>query len=176
MRLLVFVKLILVGLLWANAAKAQTDTLPTQNDSIQPFVEVMPEFPGGMNAMITYLSKTIVYPKFERFNGITGKVILTFIVEKDGSISTIEVIKPATDGLNQESIRVLKGMPHWKPGYSNGEPVRVKMTLPIKFDLEDPKPLTPKQKRRNDIILTVLGTAVGITSSLLLGQWVKSWF
>lgn len=104
-----------------------------KQDDIVTFAEQMPEFNGDL---YTYLSKNIIYPASARELGLSGKVIAAFVVEKDGSISNIEVIRKAGNDFDAEAIRVIKSMPAWKPGKQNGKPVRVKFTLPITFALK----------------------------------------
>lgn len=93
----------------------------------------MPSFPGGEEAMMKYIQKEINYPPLARENGIQGRAVVMFIVEKDGSISNIEVVKPLGWGIDEEAIRMVKSMPNWIPGENNFRPARVKIALPIKF-------------------------------------------
>ena len=99
-------------------------------------VEVMPEYPGGSEALSKYLSESIKYPEEAEGKGIEGKVILTFIVEKDGSISEIEVVNPVNPLLDNEAVRVVKSMQGWIPGKQNGKTARVKYTIPVTFKLQ----------------------------------------
>lgn len=99
-------------------------------------VEQMPDFPGGMSALMQYLSKHIKYPVIAEENGIQGRVIVTFVVEKNGSITDVQVIKSVDPSLDKEAVRVVKSMPHWIPGKQNGSAVRVKYTLPVTFRLQ----------------------------------------
>ena len=99
-------------------------------------VEVMPEYPGGSEALSKYLSENIKYPEEAEEKGIEGKVILTFIVEKDGSVSEIEVANPVNPLLDNEAVRVVKSMQGWIPGKQNGKTVRVKYTIPVTFKLQ----------------------------------------
>ena len=99
-------------------------------------VEQMPDFPGGMSALMQYLSKHIKYPIIAEENGIQGRVIVTFVVEKNGSITDVQVIKSVDPSLDKEAVRVVKSMPHWIPGKQNGSAVRVKYTLPVTFRLQ----------------------------------------
>ena len=99
-------------------------------------VEVMPEYPGGQDALLNYLSQNIKYPKEAAEKGIEGKVQLSFVVEKDGSISEVEVVKPVDPLLDNEAVRVIKSMHGWIPGRQNDETVRVKYTVPVTFRLE----------------------------------------
>ncbi len=105
------------------------DDLPTY------FPEEKPSFPGGNNAMMIFLSKNIVYPKLANEVNITGKVYIEFTVEKDGSISNLIVLKGIGGGCEEEALRVIRMMPKWNCGKQNGIPVRVRLTLPIKFSL-----------------------------------------
>lgn len=102
-----------------------------------PYVEVVPEFTGGMPAWTTYLQETIAYPKIAREKNIQGKVQLSFIVETDGSLSEIKVLKGIGGGCDEEAVRVLKNSPQWKPGIQNGKLVRVLYTMLIIFKLND---------------------------------------
>jgi len=95
-------------------------------------VEQMPTFPGGDEALMKYLSK-IPYPEIALENGIQGRVMCSFVVNKDGSIVDVEVIKPVDNSLDKAAINHLKAMPKWNPGKQRGKPVRVKYTLPVTF-------------------------------------------
>lgn len=102
---------------------------------IEPLIKV-PEFPGGQNGLAKYLNETVKYPTIAKENRIQGKVICQFVVNKDGSISDIEVVKSSGEiSLDKEAVRVIKGMPKWKPGTMYGKPVRVKYTAPVNFKL-----------------------------------------
>ncbi len=108
---------------------------PEPDDVPFQIVEDMPEFPGGQEALLKYLSSHIKYPSICRENNIQGRVVLQFIVNKDGSIVDVEVIKPVHPQLDKEAVRVVEGMPKWKAGSQRGKPVRVKYTLPVNFRL-----------------------------------------
>ena len=99
-------------------------------------VEQMPSFPGGEAALMQYLSKNIKYPPFAEENNIQGRVICTFVVERDGSVSDIRIARSVDPSLDKEAIRVVSGMPKWIPGRQNGQSVRVKYTLPVTFRLQ----------------------------------------
>ena len=99
-------------------------------------VEQMPEFPGGMQALMAYLSKNIKYPSVAQDNGIQGRVLVSFVVNKDGSIVDPEVIKSVDAALDKEAMRVIKAMPKWNPGKQRGKTVRVKYTVPVLFRLQ----------------------------------------
>jgi len=111
----------------------QKDT--TVDKKIFTSVEQVPEFPGGMQAFGSFLSKNIKYPEFMRKNAIEGKVITSFIVEKDGSLTDIKIVRAIGNGADEEALRVLKMSPKWTPGIQNGKPVRVSYTVPISFAL-----------------------------------------
>jgi protein TonB len=100
-------------------------------------VEKMPEFPGGQQALFKYLSENVKYPVIAQENGIQGRVICQFVVNKDGAIVDVEVVRSGGDpSLDKEAIRVIKSMPKWKPGQQRGKPVRVKYTVPVNFKLQ----------------------------------------
>ena len=106
-----------------------------EQDNYFVVVENQPEFPGGESALMKYLNKNIRYPAFAQENGIQGRVTVSFIVERDGSIASIEVMRSPAEELSKESIRVVQSMPKWKPGRQRGKAVRVKYVLPITFRL-----------------------------------------
>ena len=99
-------------------------------------VEQMPSFPGGMGALMQYLSSHIKYPVVAEENGIQGRVICTFIVERDGSITDTRVAHSVDPSLDKEAVRVINSMPRWIPGKQNGTACRVKFTLPVTFKLQ----------------------------------------
>lgn len=99
-------------------------------------VEEMPEFPGGMNELLKYLAKSIKYPVIAQENGIQGRVICAFVVNRDGSIVDAEVLRGVDPSLDKEALRVINAMPKWKPGKQRGKPVRVKYTVPVTFRLQ----------------------------------------
>ena len=99
-------------------------------------VEQMPSFPGGMGALMQYLSSHIKYPVVAEENGIQGRVICTFIVERDGSITDTRVARSVDPSLDKEAVRVINSMPRWIPGKQNGSACRVKFTLPVTFKLQ----------------------------------------
>ncbi|MBF1558677.1 MAG: energy transducer TonB [Prevotella salivae] len=113
-----------------------TSTAQTKkNDMVFDVVEVMPQFPGGQIAMLQYLMKNIKYPEQAMKEGIQGRVAVSFIVEKDGSISNVRPVLSVHPLLNKEAVRVVKSMPKWSPGKHNGKPVRVRFNLPVMFKL-----------------------------------------
>jgi protein TonB len=100
------------------------------------YVEQMPTFPDGTDAMYKYIYEKIKYPAIARENGISGQVIVQFVVSKDGDIKNAKVVRGIGGGCNEEALRVVNGMPRWNPGKHNGRAVPVTFTLPIKFVLQ----------------------------------------
>lgn len=109
---------------------------PAEENKIHEIVEQMPSFPGGMGALMSWLSQNIKYPVIAAENGVQGRVIVQFVVEKDGSITDVKVAKSVDPSLDKEAARVVKSMPHWIPGKQNGSAVRVKYTVPVTFKLQ----------------------------------------
>ena len=99
-------------------------------------VEQMPEFPGGQAALLKWIGDNIKYPAIAEENGIQGRVVCTFVVERDGSVTDVQVARSIDPSLDKEAIRVLKKMPKWIPGKQNGSAVRVKYTVPVTFRLQ----------------------------------------
>ena len=113
------------------------------NDSIYQIVEVMPEFPGGTEKFMEYLSGNIKYPEEAKEKGISGRVFIQFVVEKDGSVSNVKVAKGIGKECDDEAVRVVKAMPKWKPGLMKGKPVRVNYMLPVNFKLDEGEAYKP---------------------------------
>ena len=111
--------------------------LQAQDNTVYETAEHMPEFPGGDAALMQYLSQNIVYPVDAEEAGIEGRVVVSFVVEKNGTISSPTVVKSVAPSLDQEAVRVVSGMPRWKQGLMGIHPVRVKYTIPITFRLTD---------------------------------------
>ena len=108
-----------------------------EEDVVFHVSEENPEFPGGVRAMSKFISENLVYPRISRENGSQGRVSLRFIVDKDGSVTNVEVIKSSGDVyLDREAVRVVKSMPKWKPGRQAGKAVKVWFTLPVNFRLQ----------------------------------------
>lgn len=113
----------------ATAKNGATDS------TIYTFVEIMPEFPGGEENLRKYLKQLIRYPDEARKNGIEGKVYITFMVEANGHISNVKVLRGIKGGCDEEAVRVIKEMPPWQPGKNKGRPVRVQYSMPVIFQL-----------------------------------------
>ena len=107
------------------------------NSKVYDVVEEMPQFPGGPSALFEYIDQNIKYPVVAEENGVQGRVIVTFVVERDGSISDVKVVKSVDPSLDKEAQRIVRSMPHWIPGRQNGSPVRVKYTVPVTFKLQE---------------------------------------
>ena len=99
-------------------------------------VEEMPKFPGGDAELLKFISKSIRYPVIAQENGIQGRVICSFVVNRDGSIVDAQVLRGVDPSLDKEALRVINSMPKWSPGKQRGKPVRVKYTVPITFRLQ----------------------------------------
>ena len=107
------------------------------NDTVLSICEVMPEFPGGVEKFMEFLSGNIKYPETAKDKNISGRVFIQFVIEKDGSVTNVKVMKGIGGGCDEEAVRVVKSMPKWKPGMQDGKPVRVSYNLPIVFKLDD---------------------------------------
>lgn len=125
-----------------DPSAAMPDEMPTEDQKIvgeegQVFlmVEQMPEFKGGEVQMMTYIYDNIKYPQMARESGVQGTVFVKFVVEKDGSVSNVEILRGIGAGCDEEAVRVIKNMPKWNPGKQNGLAVRVYFNIPIKFKL-----------------------------------------
>ncbi|GAC1302436.1 MAG: hypothetical protein NVSMB24_07040 [Mucilaginibacter sp.] len=137
---------------WAvNANASQVDTtiyhssllpgeinIPVVN-APDPFFEPWPQYPGGTSSLYQYFTAHFKYPSTARKHNIQGRVLLSFIVEKDGSITNARVERGVTDELDNEALRLVNRSPKWKPGILNGKPVRVQRTLPVNFVLASNK-------------------------------------
>ena len=120
----------------AKEVIAQPEPPKEEETKVFDVVEVMPSFPGGQGALFEWLSKNIKYPVVAEENGVQGRVIVTFVVERNGSITDVQVVKSVDPSRDKEAVRVVKAMPHWIPGKQNGSAVRVKFTVPVTFRLQ----------------------------------------
>ena len=111
------------------------DSTTSDNEKVYQVVGQQPNFPGGKEELFKYLAYNMIYPADAAKNKIEGRVLVTFVVEHDGSISNVNVANSVYPSLDKESIRVVSGMPKWIPGKANGKTVRVKYTIPITFRL-----------------------------------------
>ena len=119
-----------------TTASAQKTVVSQKNEKVFDVVEQMPEYPGGMQALFEFLKENIKYPEDAQKQKVEGRVLAKFVVETDGSISNIEVVKHAFPSLDAEAVRVIQAMPKWSPGKQKGQAVRVKYVVPINFNLK----------------------------------------
>lgn len=127
-----------------NANKAQEEFTKVEveqeeeveEEEIILVVEEDAEFPGGLEALSKYLAENIKYPQLAKENNITGRVFVSFVVEKNGSVGNIKILRDIGGGCGAEAVRVVKAMPKWKPGKQRGKPVRSQFNLPVNFDLQ----------------------------------------
>lgn len=122
---------------------------PVQGD-VFDVVEEMPQYPGGAEALLEFLNNNVQYPEEAEKAGIQGRVIATFVVEKDGSVSNAKVVKSVDPLLDAEALRVISAMPKWKPGKQNGQVVRVKYTVPLSFHFDGVKEIEEDHICRED--------------------------
>ena len=123
----------MMAVLCLMTANAQKTVVSQSKQNVYDVVEQMPEFPGGMPAMIEFLQTNLNYPKDAKKQNVGGRVLVMFVVEADGSISNVRVAKKIFPSLDAEALRVVKAMPKWNPGKEKGKPVRVNFSLPIVF-------------------------------------------
>jgi len=131
----------------ADITIVENDTTHKKDGPVFTSVEQVPEFPGGVDAFMKYLAQSIRYPQTAREQKVQGRVIISFIVEKDGSLSDIHAARGVSTEIDAEAIRVISASPSWKPGIQNGHPVRVAYSVPISFTLEDSEQSKPVGKK-----------------------------
>ena len=134
--------------------EVEAEEQPVEENPVEPVpesknvyesVEQMPEFPGGMEEMMKFLQQNIQYPASAAKNKVEGRVVLQFVVEKDGQIGEVKVARSVDPELDAEALRVVKSMPNFIPGRQDGKPVAVWYTIPISFKLQGkPQPQDPK--------------------------------
>lgn len=115
--------------------KKKEEEKDSNSDDVLNFADVMPKFPNGDAALVSFIARSIRYPQEALEQGKSGRVVCMFVVNEDGSISDIEIIRGVSDALNKEAIRVIKAMPRWEPGMQDGKKVKVKYSIPITFRL-----------------------------------------
>ena len=115
-------------------------------DTVYQIVEKMPQYRGGEEAMMKYVADNIKYPQEAKDKNISGRVFVSFVIEKDGSVNEVKVVRGIGGGCDEEAARVIKGMPKWEPGMQKGKPVRVNYMMPINFKLSDTQPKQPVKK------------------------------
>jgi protein TonB len=109
---------------------------PEVENKVFDVVEQMPSFPGGQSALMQYLQSNVKYPVVAQENGVQGRVVVSFVVERDGSITDVQVVRSVDPSLDREAQRVVRSMPKWIPGKQNGQAVRVKYNVPVSFRLQ----------------------------------------
>ena len=112
-------------------------------------IEQQPYFPGGQQALLDFLRENTKYPEQAKKDSIEGRVVLSFVVETDGSITEPKVVRSVHPLLDEEALRVAKLMPKWEPGYQNGIPVRVKYNIPVTFKMGEPSSLPTNNSKDN---------------------------
>lgn len=122
-----------VALFCGTSAMAQTDEV---DDAVFVVVEKSPEFPSGDDSLYAFIGRNIKYPEAAKKNKIEGRVFVTFVIEKDGQVSSAKILRDIGGGCGEEALRVVNSMPKWKPGTQRGNPVRVQFNLPIMFQLQ----------------------------------------
>lgn len=134
-RILFFVMVLMVNMVSVGQdVRKDKDARTEQDGAIFTIVEQMPEFPGGMEALYQFLAANIKYPGTKDVC-VVGKVIVSFVIEKDGTVSDAKVVRKLHPAFDEEALRVVKLMPKWEPGRQDGKPVRVQFNLPINFSL-----------------------------------------
>ena len=118
-----------------NQPEFTNEEIETEDNTIYDYVQVFPEFPGGEVALYAFLAKNLKYPKLAKEIGMVGKVLVQFIVWKDGTIRDIKILRGLGSGCDEEVIRVINKMPRWKPGMQGGKKVNVMFRMPISFKL-----------------------------------------
>ncbi len=116
--------------------KAQTHKDTTADDKVYKVCEQMPTYEGGDAALMKYIGENLKYPEEAKERGLQGRVVVSFIIEKDGSLTDVKVLRSVDRALDAEALRVVKGMPKWIPGRQNGQCVRVRYLLPIYICLQ----------------------------------------
>ena len=103
------------------------------DNEVYSMVDERAQFPGGQNEMLKYLQENLQYPEAAKANNVHGRVFVKFIVERDGSLSDIQIFRGLGSGCDEEAIRLIQSMPKWKPGKNKGKEVRTSMTVPVNF-------------------------------------------
>lgn len=135
MRYLVAVPLIAAIGLVSACTETPADAVQNEVEQVLEQAEVMPEYPGGMQALMTYVGTAIEYPPTAKEEGAEGKVFVQFVIDTKGKVTQVEVIKSVRDDLDAEAVRVISEMPDWTPGKQDGKAVNVQMVLPIAYKL-----------------------------------------
>lgn len=124
--------MLVLAVLCSTSAMAQ---IVVVDEEIFLVAENAPEFPGGEDSLYAYIARNIKYPETAKKEKIEGRVFVTFVIEKDGQVSSAKILRDIGGGCGEEAIRVVKSMPKWKPGTQRGNPVRFQFNLPVSFML-----------------------------------------
>ena len=135
MKRLLFLSAFLFALSFGAFAQEEVNV----EEEVFVVVEEQAEFPGCMDSMYAYIQKNLKYPELAKEKGIEGRVFVSFIIEKDGSISNVKLLRGIGGGCDEASVEMVKNMPKWKPAKQRGKPVRCQFNLPIKFELPKDK-------------------------------------
>jgi protein TonB len=132
---LIFISLVLSSVdAFAQTAKEVSDS---STSKVFSSVNVVPEFPGGLNSLGQFLAHFMRYPTKAREGNVQGRVIITFVVERDGTLTNFKITRGIGSGCDEEALRVMKLSPKWRPGMQNGKAVRVRYSVPLSFTLSD---------------------------------------
>jgi protein TonB len=139
------IKLVAMFVLITGTAMSQTTPKPDAKqdaNGVYQTAEVMPSYPGGNDALMKYLSTNLKYPENAKSSKIQGKVFVSFVVNSDGKVSNVKVLRGISGGCDEEAVRVVQAMPNWIPGKQKGNNVPVQFNLPIQFKLDNyPAPM-----------------------------------
>lgn len=130
-----FTLLLISNCLFAQSNRKTDTTNKITDKTVFVSVESLPEFPGGIPAFSNYIRKNVKYPEVARLIGINGRVVVTFVVDKDGTLTGVTPMNCIGAGCEAEAVNVLQNSPIWKPGIQKGKPVRVQYSIPISFDI-----------------------------------------
>jgi protein TonB len=130
------ITLLSIHLLHAQGVSPKADTSKASQKKVYTSIEKIPEFPGGITAFYTYLSKNLHYPDVARLLGINGKLVVSFVVDKDGRVTDVTPKNCVGAGCEAEAVRLLESSPAWKPGIQDDKPVRVMYSVPISFTVD----------------------------------------
>jgi protein TonB len=131
-----FIIMALMAVFGLTTVSAQKTVVAKKNQKVFDIVEQMPEYPGGQAALFEFISKNVKYPEDAVKKKVEGKVFVTFVVDTDGKITDVSLLRKVFPSLDAEAIRVISAMPNWIPGKQKGQVVRVKYTVPIMFRLK----------------------------------------
>ena len=159
-----FIIMALMAVFGLTTVSAQKTVVAKKNQKVFDVVEQMPEYPGGQAALFEYLSKNIKYPADAEKKKVEGKVFVAFVVDTDGKITDVSLMRKVFPSLDAEALRVISAMPNWKPGKQNGKVVRVKYTVPLSFHLDGGKEAVEDHLCREDGTIVEIDIEKGDTT------------